>query len=144
MIIKSPAIYGKSAPRNFSLVKKAVAKKFPLPFASISNKRSLIYFHKVDLIPRCLSHLSAAGRILLASDRENLSTREIVCLISALHGAKTKLLLFPYIMLKVIFKVLGNKSISHGLLGDRQVDTLRILDTLQWKSPCNPRQVLGI
>jgi len=144
VIIKSPAIYGKSAPRNFSLVKKAVAKNIPVPFASISNKRSLIYFHKVDLIPRCLSHLSAAGQILLASDRQNLSTPEIMCLIGALHGAKTKLLLFPYIMLKVIFKVIGNESISHGLLGDRQVDTSKILDTLQWQSPFNPRQMLGI
>lgn len=95
-VVRPPLVYGAGVGANFRRLVRLVASRLPLPFGSIRNRRSFIYVGNLAaLVGRCLSHPQAAGKTLLASDGEDLSTPELARRIGAALGFSPTLLPFP-------------------------------------------------
>jgi nucleoside-diphosphate-sugar epimerase len=79
VIIRPPLIYGKGVMGNFKKLLKLAQSRFPLPFATIKNKRSLVSIQNlISLIECCLSHPNARSEVFLVSDNEDLSTGQLI------------------------------------------------------------------
>jgi nucleoside-diphosphate-sugar epimerase len=85
-------VYGPGVKANFLALMDAVARGIPLPFASIRNRRSLIYVgNLLDAIMRCL----AQDGTFLVSDGESLSTGRLCVEVGEALGRSVRLFPFP-------------------------------------------------
>ena len=83
VIIRPPLVYGPGVRANFLSMMKWVYKGIPLPFGAIQNKRSLVALDNlVSLILVCIKHPAAANQVFLVSDENDLSTTELLTIIS--------------------------------------------------------------
>jgi nucleoside-diphosphate-sugar epimerase len=63
VIVRPPLVYGAGVKGNFALMLKVLIKSIPLPLASVSNLRSLVYIGNfVDALLQCATHPVAAGQ----------------------------------------------------------------------------------
>lgn len=123
VIIRAPLVYGPGNPGNFLSLLRIVSKSVPLPLASISNKRSLIYIgNLVDALAMCATHPAAAGQTYLVSDGEDVSTPELVCRVARALGVRVRLMPFPVLLMKLAGKLLDNFGfwiVNIGLFGSK-------------------------
>ena len=97
VIIRPPLVYGPGVKANFSSLFSFVHRGIPLPFGCISkNRRSLVSLtNLVDLIIRCIEHPNAVNRVFLASDDNDLSTKEIILNMCKALGKTNRMLPVP-------------------------------------------------
>ena len=75
---------------------RLVASGFPLPFAAVDNRRSLIFTHNlVDLAIAAAFHPAAAGQVLLARDGTDFSTPGLIRALAAALGRPARLFRVP-------------------------------------------------
>ncbi len=136
VVIRSPLVYGPSNPGNFLQLLHGVAKGWPLPFASINNRRSLIYRENlVDAIVACINNPKAAGQTYLVGEGEDISTPELVRRIANALGRPARLFPFPLSLMRVAGRFLGKSAAVESILGSLTVDSGKIRRELQWKAP---------
>src|SRR5207344_502424 len=69
VMVRPPLVYGPGVKANFLRLLRWVDSGLPLPFASVRNRRSLIYVgNLVDVIARCAEHAGARGPLLVSDD----------------------------------------------------------------------------
>ena len=96
VILRPPLVYGPRVKANFLALMRAVDGGWPLPLASVRNRRSLVYVGNLaDAIVRCLEAPQAAGKTYFVSDGEPVSTPELVRAIARALGKPARLLPFP-------------------------------------------------
>ena len=79
VVVRPTLVYGPGVKANFLNMMKIVSRGIPLPFASIRNKRSLIYVGNLaDALAACVTHPEAAGKTYLVSDGEDVSTPDLI------------------------------------------------------------------
>lgn len=143
VVIRPPLVYGAMVGANFLSLMKAVSSGIPFPFSSIDNLRSLIYIgNLVDAITFCLHHPKAAGKVLMVSDGEDISTPELVRRLADALGKKPRLLPVPEKLLRLGGRVLGRRETVERLLGSLTVDISPIRDELGWQPPFTMAQGL--
>jgi nucleoside-diphosphate-sugar epimerase len=136
VIIRPPLVYGPGVKANFLHLIRLMQKEFPLPFASVQNKRSLVALpNLVDLIQVCLEHPAAANQVFLVSDDQDLSTPELMRRLSKVCAKKSRLFRCHPILLRAIGKVTGKTAVIERLCGDLVVDIMPTKSTLGWKPP---------
>ncbi|SEM63469.1 Nucleoside-diphosphate-sugar epimerase [Pseudomonas sp. ok272] len=136
VIIRPPLMYGPGAPGNFANLVKWVASGIPLPLGAIANQRSLIGLdNMVDLIATCLDHPAAAGKVLLASDGEDVSTSELLRRVAKAMGKPARLIPVPEAVLRAGAAVLGKRAMANRLLGSLRVDISKTTELLGWTPP---------
>jgi nucleoside-diphosphate-sugar epimerase len=134
VIIRPPLIYGSGAKGNFATLVKLVKLGLPLPFGSLSNKRSLASIDNlVDLIAVCIRHENAKNQIFMVSDGEDLSTAELIKKIGKALGKPAMLIPFPKLMINLLLRLIGKTEISHRICGSLQVDISKTRQLLNWK-----------
>ena len=112
---------------------KIVSKGIPLPFASVSNKRSLIYVgNLVHALATCATHPDAAGNLYLVSDGEDCSTPELISSLAKSLGLPVKMFPFPPALIRLAGSVAGKASAANGLVGSLMVDSTKIRQELGW------------
>jgi nucleoside-diphosphate-sugar epimerase len=112
---------------------RAVARGWPLPLASIRNRRSLVFVgNLVDAITAAIESPAAAGHTYLVSDGEDLSTPELVRVLAAALGASAALVPFPPPLLRLGGALLGRSAAVARLTGSLQIDSSRIRHELGW------------
>lgn len=132
-IIRSPLIYGKDAPGNFSSLLRAVNKYIPLPLGGIKNKRSFAAVENVaDLIARCTTHAAAANQAFLVSDGEILSSAEFIRKIAHVQGKASMLIPAPQFMLELLTKIAGKEKQLRKLTCSLHVDISKNAELLGW------------
>jgi len=95
-VIRPPLVYGPGVGANFLRLVRLIDNAIPLPFGSIRNRRSFIFIgNLVDLIVLCATSSTAAGKTLLCSDGEDLSTPELVMRIAKALGRPVRLWPLP-------------------------------------------------
>jgi nucleoside-diphosphate-sugar epimerase len=63
VVVRPPLVYGPGVKGNFAQMLAVAAKHIPLPFASVHNRRSLIYLgNLVDALIACSTHPVATGQ----------------------------------------------------------------------------------
>ncbi|MDP9263269.1 MAG: NAD-dependent epimerase/dehydratase family protein [Acidobacteriota bacterium] len=143
VVVRPPLVYGPSAPGNFNRLLKFIRLGIPLPLGSIQNQRSFMYIENLcDAIRVCLQHPAAAGRTFLLSDGEDVSTPELIRLLSHYLGCRSKLIPLPPTLLEAGASLLGFHEEAERLLGSLRVDSSAIRQTLHWTPPYSLREGL--
>jgi UDP-glucose 4-epimerase len=136
VIIRPPLVYGENVRGNFKKLLALCSKQFPLPLASIRNKRSLVSVNNLaDLIAICTSHPKVANEILLISDDYDVATPELLSLIAKAGGFKSNLFRVPLPLLRFIFVCVGKVSAYDRLSRSMQVDITHTKKLLGWQPP---------
>jgi len=134
-ILRPPLVYGPRVKANFLALMRAVARGWPLPLASIRNRRSLVYVgNLVDAILRCLE-ASRVGRIYAVSDGAPVSTPELCRALGRALGRPARLFPFPPVLLRL---APGFARLTESL----EVDDRAIRDELGWRAPFSFEQGL--
>ena len=136
VILRLPLVYGPVFKGNLSRLLKLINFGIPLPFAFITNKRSLIGIDNlIDLIITCIKHPQASGKIFLASDDDDLSLPEFIKLIASSMERKVTLFPFPLFLLKFIGLIFGRREEINKLVGSLRIDNGYTKNTLNWTPP---------
>lgn len=136
VILRPPLVYGPGVKGNFLRLMQTIDKRRPLPLGSIQNKRSLIYLgNLVDAICQCLTHPKAAGKTLLVSDGDDVSTPQLVRRIAAALGRQPFLLPVPVSWMRRAGRMLGKQAAVDRLLGSLCVDITLLREELSWTPP---------
>ena len=123
VILRPPLVYGPGVKANFLRLMGLVASGVPLPFRSVSNRRSMIYIDNLaSLITVCISHPAANGRTFLLSDGYDLTTPALISKLSSLLHVHSRLFSFPPSLLIYISTLMGAKTQINRLIDSLQVD----------------------
>jgi nucleoside-diphosphate-sugar epimerase len=143
VVVRPPMVYGPNAPGNFARLVRAVARGWPLPFASVSNRRHLVAIDNlVDALLRCLDDEAAARQTFLIADDEPVSTPELVSLIAQGLRVPPRLVKFPPALLDLAAKAAGRARMADSLLHDLLVDTAKARRLLGWRPAVSPREAI--
>lgn len=144
VILRPPLVYGPEVGANFLRLIQLVERQLPMPFASISNRRSLIFVDNlVDAVLTCLRQPQAAGQTYLVADSESLSTPQLISRIAEFLGVASRLFAFPPSLLRLAGTLLGRKEEIDRLLENLVADTARIRKELGWGPRISISQGLG-
>ena len=141
VIIRPPLVYGAGVKANFFNLLKLSDTKFPLPFACVNNKRSMVYVENlVDFIIRCIDHPKAANQTFLVSDGEDLSLKSLITYIRKAMGRSAWLLPVPVGLFKMVGKLTKKSDVADRLVGDLQIDSSKANELLEWVAPYSVEQ----
>ncbi|RUO30016.1 UDP-glucose 4-epimerase [Aliidiomarina sedimenti] len=136
VIVRPPLVYGRGVKGNFRSLMKLADRNIPLPFKSVSNRRSLVSVDNlVDLIVTCVKYPSSLNETFLVSDDHDVSTKELLETLTQAYGKKPRLLPFPVSVMRVIAGLLGKKPVADRLFGNLQLDISYTKQTLNWQPP---------
>ncbi len=136
VMIRPPLVYGPEVRANFLRLLGWVDSGLPLPFASVRNRRSLIYVgNLVDALARCAEHPAARGPFLV-SDEETVSTPELVSRIARALGRPARLFPTPPALLRAAGMIAGRRDEIRRLTGNLAIDSSRARRLLDWRPPC--------
>jgi len=128
IILRPPLVYGERVKANFLALMRAIDRGWPLPLASIRNRRSLLYVgNLVDAILRCLGG-GAAGKVYALSDGEPVSTPELCRALGRALDRPARLFAFPPRLLDF---VPGMARLTESWV----VDDRAIREELGWRAP---------
>ena len=136
VIIRPPLVYGPGVKANFAAMLKLAQKNLPLPLGAIYNKRSMVALDNlVNLIVTGIDHPKAANQTFLVSDDQDVSTTELLQMMTRAAGKKPWLIPVPMSWLKLAGKLTGKQAVIDRLCGNLQVDITHTKETLGWKPP---------
>ncbi len=143
VIIRPPLVYGPGVKANFAALMHAVQLGWPLPLGAVHNQRSLVALgNLVDFIITCATHHAAANQTFLVCDGQDLSTSELVRVMSRAAGVPTRLLPIPVSLLRLVGRWLGRADAIDRLCGNLQVDSSKARDLLGWLPPISVEEGL--
>jgi nucleoside-diphosphate-sugar epimerase len=126
-VLRPPLVYGPGVGANFLALMRAIARGWPLPLASIDNRRSLIYVgNLVDAITRAMQVDGA----YLVSDGAALSTPQLCRDMAAALDARARLFPFPRPLLPA--KLAASLEVDDGAFRRRA----------GWQAPFTPAEGL--
>ncbi|HHM06495.1 MAG TPA: hypothetical protein ENJ19_12265, partial [Gammaproteobacteria bacterium] len=143
VVIRPPLVYGPGGGRNYLALLQAVERGLPLPFASVNNRRSMIFVENLaHVICLCATVPHAAGQIYLVSDNEDLSTPELLRRMGRALGRPVRLFPVPVPLLRLAGKLVGRQDMMERLVGSLAVDISAVKDELGWSPPYTQEQGL--
>jgi nucleoside-diphosphate-sugar epimerase len=132
-VIRPPIVYGPGVKGNFRALLRLVRHAPVLPFASIKNRRSLIYRENlIDLIVEVLRRPVPVRGVFLARDGEDLSTPELIRRIGRHFGRTPILLPSPDGALSLAGRMLGQAAAVDRLTQSIEVDDRATRMSLGW------------
>lgn len=142
--IRPPLVYGPGVKANFLNLMRWVYKGYPMPFASVDNRRSFIAVHNlVDLVRVCCVHPLAANETFMAADGEDISTAELVSRLGVALNRPARLVPVPPKLLLALATAAGKRHQAQKLLGNLQVDDRRTRERLDWQPPVSMDEALA-
>ncbi len=133
-VIRPPLVYGPGVKANFHALLRLVDRGLPLPFASIANRRSLVFLDNlVDLVELALAHPAARDGTFLLRDEEEVSTPELIRRIARALGRPARLFACPPPLLRLAARAAGHRAAADRLLGSLSIDDTATRDQLGWR-----------
>jgi nucleoside-diphosphate-sugar epimerase len=133
VIVRLPLVYGAGAKGNMPMLVRLARSGLPLPLAGINNRRSFINIPNcVDFLLTAACHPGAGGRILLASDQEDVSTSDLIRMIAHASGKSARLFSIPSGVLKMACSLFGQRDRFEKLAGNFQIDPAASCALLGW------------
>jgi len=143
VIVRPTLVYGPGVKANFLNMMKIISRGIPLPLASITNGRSLVYVgNLVDALATCAMHPAAAGQTYLISDGEDVSTPELIRRTASALGVPAHLFPVPQSLMCLAGKLTGRNAVINRLMGSLIVDSSNIRRELEWSPPFTMEQGL--
>ena len=143
VIVRPPLIYGEGVKGYFSNILKLLKLKIPLPFGSfINNKRSFIYLENfLDLLNILIKHPKAANELFLCSDDKDLSTTDLVRILSiGMHNRNLIFKIPKFIFL--ISYIFGQGNLYKKLSQSLSIDNSKVYRLLGWSAPISIKNAL--
>lgn len=135
-IVRPPLVYGPGVGGNFVRMLGWIKKGIPLPFASINNRRSMIYVENLaDALVLCATHPDAKNETFLVSDGKCISTPDLIRMLSQRMGRKSGIFPFPVTLLQLLGNLTGKSAEIERLTGSLEIDPSKIRDKFDWKPP---------
>ena len=129
VVVRPPLVYGPGVKANFLALLRAVARGVPLPFALISNRRSLVFVGNLaDALVRCAESPAAAGKTYLVSDGSPISTPALCRALGDALGRPARLFSFPSTLLELAPPL---RKLTRSL----EIDDSAIRRELGWTPP---------
>ena len=101
-VVRPPLVYGPGVKANFLALMRAIARGWPLPLASIENRRSFVYVGNLaDAVVRCVEAPQATGNAFGVADGVPLSTPVLCRALGAALGRPARLFNFPSSLLEL-------------------------------------------
>jgi nucleoside-diphosphate-sugar epimerase len=142
VLIRPPLVYGPEVRGNFLRLLRWVDSRWPLPFAGVHNRRSLLYLENlVDAVVCCTEHVAARGAFLFG-DEESVSTPELVSRLARALGCPARLFPMPPSLLRLTGAITGRRDEIQRLTGNLVVNTSRARRLLNWRPSWNLDQGL--
>jgi nucleoside-diphosphate-sugar epimerase len=133
VVVRLPLVYGAGVKGNMATLIRLAASGVPLPLAGIDNRRSFINIPNcVDFFLAAACHPDVGGRILLASDREDAATPDLIRLIAHELRKPARLFSIPPRFLRAACFLLGQRARFEKLAGNFQIDPAISCDLLGW------------
>jgi nucleoside-diphosphate-sugar epimerase len=135
VIVRSPLVYGPGVRANFASLMRLARSGLPMPFASVDNRRSLIFRNNLaDLLVAAATH-PAARTMLLVRDDEDFSTPGLIRALALALGRKPHLFPVPDALFAALrpFPGIGPKLARLTL--SLQVDDSATRAVLDWVPP---------
>ena len=130
-VLRPPLVYGPGVKANFLALMRALARGWPLPLASVANRRSLLFAGNLaDAVLRCLESPAASGKTYLVADGEAGSTAQLCRELGDALGRPARLFAFPAALLPA------------KLAGSLEVDDAALRGELGWKPPVTRQEAL--
>jgi UDP-glucose 4-epimerase len=130
-IIRTPIVYGNGVKANIKSLVKLIKKVPILPFASIENKRSMVYIGNLCSMVETVIDKKING-IYLACDDTSLSTSELIQLIAKSLNKKIYLVKLPFF--EFVLKLI-KPSFHSRLYGSLEINNDLSKKNLDFKNP---------
>lgn len=116
VIIRPPLVYGPGVKANFRTLIRWTERGIPLPLASITAKRSLVFVSNLtDFIMFCLQHPEAANQTFMISDGDDQSIAELLKKTAQAMNKTARLFPVPVWILKAGARLTGKMAIYQRL-----------------------------
>jgi len=136
VILRPPLVYGPRAKANMRALIHAIVQQWPLPLASVRNRRSLIFIGNLaDAIVRCLEAPQAVGRTYLVADGDPVSTPELIRALARELDMSTHIFPFPPWLLELAGALVGRGGTVKRLTRSLEVNDSAIRRELGWRPP---------
>ncbi len=132
-VLRPPLVYGPGVKGNFAQLQRAVAAGWPLPLASIENRRSVLHVgNLVDAMMCILVQPDAPGGCYHVCDPQPLSTPALVEAIAHAEGRPARLLRCPVVLLRALARASGRGAQLERLSGSLVLDDRRFRESFGW------------
>jgi nucleoside-diphosphate-sugar epimerase len=139
VILRPPLVYGPGVKANFLALMRLVASGMPLPLAGVENRRSMIFLgNLVDLVEHLCWHPNAIGRTLLARDKLDLSTPELIRILAAALDRAARLFALPQPALAALRGLPALGPLIARLTLSLQIDDAETRSLLDWQPAVSP------
>lgn len=137
-VLRLPIVYGKGVGANFRNLIRLVKTGLPLPFGMLNNKRSFLNIKNlIDVITLIINKKIIKNNIMNISDRDDLSTIEVIKNISNYTNSKSYLIPVPKLILNFFGTILLKRKMINSLILPLQVDCTDTTNTLGWQPRYN-------
>lgn len=146
VIIRPPLMYGPGVKGYFGHLLGLIKNNIPLPFKSIDqNLRSFIYLENfLNFLSIVIYHPGAINNIFICSDKNDISTSELLNhLYLGMHN-KNKLFRVSPVLLKASSFVIGKSNLYTKLTNSLVVDSSKASKILGWQPKINIERGLEI
>lgn len=123
LVLRLPLIYGPQVRGNVAILFDAVAAGRLLPVGAIHNRRSIVFVGNVtDAIVAALDAPGAPRGVHFVTDRDGVSTPQLVRAIGAALGSPARVVTVPVGLLRLAGTLSGRKATIDRLAGSLEVD----------------------
>ncbi len=136
VVVRPAPVYGPGGAGNLLALLKWARRGWPLPLASLTNRRSVLFVgNLVDALIACCESPPAAGRTFMVSDAETVSTADLIRRAATAGGRSVRLWPAPLWLLRGAGRCCGKQSAVERLVGSLEIDSSQIRRTLAWVPP---------
>ena len=135
VVVRSPLVFGPAAKGNLESLLTLADTSWPLPFASIVNRRSFVHASDLArLLLACAEQAGAAGRTFIAAHPEPFSTAELLRALRRPLGRAERLFSAPVGLLEGAASAVGQGERMRRLTRSMEVDASSARDILGWRA----------
>lgn len=141
-VLRPTLVYGPHNPGNFLRLLRWIDRGWPLPLASVGNRRNLTY---VDNLVSAIATLLACPPVrdtFIVCDPQPISTPELICELARGLNRPARLFRFPPAALILGARLLGSSDVARRIVGSLEADPAKIRGVLGWQAPVDTRHGL--
>lgn len=134
--LRLPLVYAVDAPGKWQQLQRLAASPFPLPFASIENRRGVLAVDNLcNAVLAILDGPTATSGTFDLSDGADVSTAQLVSWLRLGMGRSSRMFPLPASLLRVfLLPALGRSGVD-GLVGDFPLSNEEFSTAFKWQ-PC--------
>jgi nucleoside-diphosphate-sugar epimerase len=134
-VVRPPLVYGRGAGANLHALMRLCDSRWPLPFASLRNRRSFIEVNDLARLLLAAPHARRGETVTyMAAHPDPVSTARLVALIRASLGLQRRLFAFPAALLEAGGTLAGQRANALRLTRSLEVDARPTQAALGWNA----------